>query len=123
MRFFLAGLAIMQTGVAAAEERRLDASEISDLLTGSTLVGEHKGVNYRQYFGENARTSLNLADSAERVGRWRVDEADDILEIRWASSNTWQPYRVCHADGEVMLTPPGKKPSRTGRLLNSRGFP
>lgn len=107
---------------ALAEERRLDASEIERLLTANTVFGTTEKGSFRHFFSRNGKTSFNPPDGEERVGQWRVDEANDRLEIRWRRGDDWIPMTVfIDKDGNVTLAEDGG-PRRSGTVMNTRGI-
>ena len=81
------------TASMAGEERKLNATEISALLTGKTALGENRGRDTRQYFDASGRTDYVERGGQVDPGKWRVDEAQDKYCSLWARGG-WACYDI-----------------------------
>lgn len=90
--------AFVSAGTATAEERKLNAAEISALLTGKTALGENRGRDTRQYFAASGRTDYVERGGEVDPGKWRVDEAQNKYCSLWARGG-WACYDIT-SDGE-----------------------
>lgn len=76
-----------------AEERKLEAAEITTLLTGQTALGENRGRDTRQYFHVSGKTDYVERGGQIDPGKWRIDEAKDQYCSLWARGG-WACYDV-----------------------------
>ncbi|WP_282607751.1 hypothetical protein [Pelagibius sp. Alg239-R121] len=77
----------------AVEERRLEAAEITALLTGQTALGENRGRDTRQYFDASGRTDYVERGGQVDPGKWRVDDAKNQYCSLWARGG-WACYDI-----------------------------
>lgn len=63
-----------------AQAIKLDNMEIRTLLTGNTAIGRLDKKNYRLYFGDDGKITLQRDGEATSQGEWRVD--DEISEYQ-----------------------------------------
>jgi len=111
-------------GLAApvfADERRLEAGEIDTLLKGNTVFGQIGEGRFRHFFSRNGKTSFNPPDSSERIGTWRVDTANNRLEIRWRTGEAWIPVTV-YIDGKTVTLDYVDGPRHAGTVMDTRGI-
>ena len=97
----LVGLFTASAG-QAAEERKLDAAEITTLLTGKTALGENRGRDTRQHFDASGRTDYVEHGGQLDPGKWRVDESRE--QILLALGQGWLGLlRYHHRRGKLFL--------------------
>ncbi len=85
--------------LAQAEDRKLDAAEITELLTGKTALGENRGRDTRQYFDASGVTDYVERGGEVDPGKWRVDDARGQYCSLWARGG-WACYDVV-TDGSL----------------------
>ena len=104
-------------GSALAEERRLDADEVTAALTGDTARGLAPGPEYLQYFDASGTTVYATRSAPPDHGRWRVD-ADGGYCSQWRDG-AWSCYEVWAAnDLIVWVSPSGTR--YPARMLEGR---
>lgn len=101
-RFFIttaAACALLSgaVGPAQAQQARLDAAEIEDLLTGNTAEGRWDGAAYRSYFDPDGTTVYAPADGEAQKGKWRINDETSEYESFFAAIG-WTGYAVLHTD-------------------------
>lgn len=79
----IAGL-LMGVTASHAQERKLEAAEITSLLTGQTALGENRGRDTRQYFDVSGKTDYVERDGQIDPGKWRVNETTNQYCSLWA---------------------------------------
>lgn len=80
----------------ADELQRLSASEIKELLSGKTAIGQWDGKNYRQYFREDGITIYAQQGSRSSRGKWRVDTTENTYQSLWEVGG-WASYPVARS--------------------------
>lgn len=66
--------------LASAQAVKLDGKEIRKLLTGNTAIGRLDGKNYRLYFEDDSKITLEHDGETSTKGEWRVD--DEVSEYQ-----------------------------------------
>jgi len=91
----LSVLVIMSSRPLAADDdmQRLNAEEISELLTGNTAIGSWDGTKYRQYFSDSGTTIYAQKGTRSSTGKWRVNKTEDVYESKWERTG-WSGYPV-----------------------------
>ena len=89
-----------------ADEVRLTATEIADLLRGHTAIGAWQGTPYRQYFYADGTTIYAPKGQRSIRGEWRIDPARDVYEIWWEGSG-WETWGVVRREGSLYWVGPG----------------
>lgn len=82
---------------AMADEVRLTAAQIEELLAGNTISGTWSGTEYKQYYGADGFTVYVPADGSHDEGKWRVDAAEDAYDSWWSATG-WVSYEVVRDD-------------------------
>lgn len=101
------GLALVAAApLAFAEDVKLTATEIADLLRGHTAIGMWQGTPYRQYFNADGSTIYAAKDQRSTLGKWRVDSTRDLYESWWDGSD-WEVWGIIRRDGQLYWTGPG----------------
>lgn len=116
-------LVVLVTLVAApaaphAEEQKLSAAEISEVLGGNTLEGKWRGNFYRQYFNTRGTTSyIEAGWSRSMRGKWRVDETKNLYceEFSGVGIRCFDVYR--DAETIIMIVP------KTGQETRAKLLP
>jgi hypothetical protein len=98
-RMCLAVLLTVATPLTA-QSVRLQAHEISALLTNNTAVGVWEGVAYRQFFGADGSTIYAQAEAKSTAGKWRIDETRDEYQSIWPRDPDWQGWYVMEYAGD-----------------------
>ncbi|MEM7257267.1 MAG: hypothetical protein AAF404_07745 [Pseudomonadota bacterium] len=93
-------MSIFLAGVSSADEKKLSAAEITNLLSGNTAVGRWIDHHYRQYFGSDGSTIYAQENTRSSVGRWRVNSASNQYESWWERSGWGSGYDIVLKDGE-----------------------
>ena len=88
-------LAFAQTSMALAETKVLNTSQIQDLLTGNTAVGDWNGRPYRQHFSSAGRTTYEEKGAPQSYGQWKA-EADQYMS--WWEGSGWSAYQIGQTD-------------------------
>lgn len=84
---------------ALADERRLTATEIIELLQGNTAIGHWIDHSYRQYFAEDGSTIYQQEGTRSTLGAWRVNETTDHYESWWKRDGWGGGYSIVIKDG------------------------
>ncbi len=92
-----AGLFLGMTA-SHAQERKLEAAEISALLSGGTALGENRGRDTRQYFDASGTTDYVERGGQVDPGKWRIDDTQNQYCSLWARGG-WACYDIT-TDGE-----------------------
>lgn len=104
------GLALVAAApLAFAEDVKLTATEIADLLRGNTAIGLWQGTLYRQHFNADGSTIYAAKDQRSTLGKWRVDPARDVYESWWEGSG-WEAWGIIRRDGDLYWVGPGIDP-------------
>lgn len=106
------GLSLLAAApLAFAEDVKLTATEIADLLRGRTAIGTWQGTLYRQYFKADGSTIYAAKGQRSTLGKWRVDPARDVYENWWDGSD-WEVWGIIRRDGDLYWTGPGLEAER-----------
>ena len=98
-RVVLLGLLMLGTPLAA-QSVKLQAHEITALLSGNTAVGRWEGVPYRQHFGPDGSTIYAQEGARSALGKWRVDAARDEYQSIWPRDADWEGWYVMEYAGD-----------------------
>jgi len=85
---------------ASAEEIKLKASEIKELLTGNTALGTWNGTAYRQFFHKDGSTIYATKNNRSSLGQWGVNYTSDTYESLWNEAR-WDSYDVLRNGHEL----------------------
>ncbi|WP_390910831.1 hypothetical protein [Pseudosulfitobacter sp. SM2401] len=106
---FALGLAFAAS-TATAQSVKLNADQITTLLSGNTAVGTWAGAKYRQFFGPDGVTIYAQEDARSARGEWRVDPVRDEYLSIWPSDKDWEGWYVMEYAGAYFwvskTTPP-----------------
>ena len=69
------------------------AAQITELLSGNTIVGTWSGTPYKQFYFENGRTVYVPEGGRPSEGKWRVKNDTDEDDSWWENTG-WTPYKV-----------------------------
>lgn len=86
---------------APADETKLTAAEIFDLLTGATIAGDWNGTRYTQSFSADGHTLYAPSGGRPDAGRWRIARDADAYESHWRNSG-WSRYEIVR-DGSTLF--------------------
>ena len=75
---------------AAAQSVKLQAHEITALLSGNTAVGRWQGNQYRQFFGADGQTIFAQEGTRSTLGQWRLDLERDEYQSLWPDDAEWE---------------------------------
>lgn len=84
---------LMPFVAAQASAQRLNASEIEELLAGSTITGSWGGDRYQQYYDPDGTTIYVPNEGRREQGQWQVNAEQDVYESWWRSSG-WVQYTI-----------------------------
>lgn len=112
---------LVSATIVQAQSVKLNAAEITTLLTGNTAIGKWQGTPYRQFFGEDGVTIFAQAGSRSARGEWRVDPSNDEYQSIWARDTEWEGWFVMEFAGDYYWvsksTPPTPFRVETGAQL------
>lgn len=95
-------LALGPNTPASAEERKLSAVEIEDMLIGNTIEGLWAGHPYKQFFDASGNT-LYVEDGRQpSMGRWKADKEKDAF-CSWWEVGGWSCYEVLDGGPNTIL--------------------
>lgn len=94
-------LFIVSGDPALGEERKMNAGQIREALTGNTVEGKWGNTPYRSYFQPNGVTIYKPKGGEADMGKWRVDEENDQYCSWWARSG-WGCYDL-YRDGRRII--------------------
>ena len=106
---FAALVLLAAAPLAPADEVRLTATEIGDLLRGRTAIGTWQGTPYRQYFYADGTTIFAPKGQRSTRGEWRIDPARDVYESWWEGPG-WEAWSVIRREGSLYWTGSGIEP-------------
>lgn len=86
-----AGLVALASGAAAAE-RSLTTAEITQLLSGNTVIGSSDKGEWRQYFDPAGDTTYARGSDAPSRGAWQVKDGKYCSQ--WPPQSVWVCYAV-----------------------------
>lgn len=107
-----------QTAIRA-EERKLNAGEITEALRGNTVDGRWGASPYRSYFDSNGVTIYQQEGMPADHGKWRVDREQDRYCSWWARTG-WGCYDIYREGDTIIWADPHSKRRYPSTLLQGK---
>ncbi len=85
-----------------AEDRKLTAAEIEQVLAGNTIEGLWAGRPYKQYFSETGKTIYVEEGRQPSMGRWQAD-AEKEAYCSWWEMSGWSCYEVLDGGPDAII--------------------
>lgn len=106
-RYILAGLlAVCCAAPGAASEKKLNAHEIADALTGNTVEGVWGETAYKSYFDPSGFTLYQPEGRPPDRGKWRVDGEAHRYCSHWERTG-WSCYDLYQDGDQIIWQIPG----------------
>jgi len=86
-------IALGAVQAAKADERKLGAAEIEQMLAGNTVDGNWKGTPFKQFFAADGSTTYLAEGAQPSAGKWKVDAAKDQY-CSWWQGSAWDCYDI-----------------------------
>ncbi len=104
---------------AFAQEQKLTAGQITEVLTGNTAVGVIGGKPYRQFFDADGRTWYVPDGEPADLGKWRSDPASNQY-CSWWERGGWSCYDVFGEGNAIAWVTPDGKTRYDAKVLSGR---
>lgn len=105
---------------AGAEDRKLSADEIEQVLAGNTIEGLWAGRPYKQYFSETGNTIYAEDGRQPSKGRWKADP-DKEAYCSWWEMSGWSCYEVLDGGPDAIIwVSPGSGERHPATVLPGR---
>ena len=72
---------------------QLTAAQITELLSGNSVIGTWGGKGYKQYFAKGGHTVYHPDGGHADQGKWRTNSKTNQYESWWQMSN-WSSYTI-----------------------------